>query len=56
MHQFKFSIPFIVKIASLRESQLRAVCVAHMYHAALPAIMPNLEKDPLRGRLMLMEN
>ena len=56
MHQFKFSIPFIGKIASLTGSQLRAVCVAIIFHAALPAIMPNLEKDPLGGKLMLMEN
>ena len=56
MHQFNFSIPFIGKIASLRGSQLRAVRVAHIYNAALPPIMPNLEKDALRGRLMLLES
>jgi hypothetical protein len=56
MQQFKFSIPFIGKIASLRGSQLRTVCVVHIYHAALPAIMLNLEKDPPIAKLLLMEN
>ena len=47
MHQFKFSIPLISKIASLRGRQLRAVCVAHIYHAAM--------LDPLTASILSID-